>query len=79
MDTRRALLMSNYEVTAARALSVTDGINIQNKVIMIKQPSDRKRTQTENEENERQIKSLGGTKTSHDIWSTQNFTIYDIT
>lgn len=59
--------MSNYEVTAARALSVTDGINIQNKVIMIKQPSDRKRTQTENEENERQIKSLGGTKTSHDI------------
>ncbi|XP_029163172.1 LOW QUALITY PROTEIN: squamous cell carcinoma antigen recognized by T-cells 3-like [Nylanderia fulva] len=52
------------EATAKKALLATDGTNIQDKVISvaISQPPDRKNTQTE--ESERQIKSLGGTTTS---------------
>ncbi|XP_072761043.1 squamous cell carcinoma antigen recognized by T-cells 3 [Anoplolepis gracilipes] len=64
------------EATAARALLATDGTTIQDKVISvaISQPPDRKKVQTE--ENERQVKSLGGTTTSRTTFGLPKTLLY---
>lgn len=64
------------EATAAKALLSTDGMKIQDKVISvaISQPPNRKKPQTE--ENEGQVKSLGGTSTSRRAFGLPKTLLY---